>query len=276
LYLNYVDGNYFISLQRYACRPHLYFISNLFMNAMKKIILSSLFAMTALIPAFSQVKYEQQIVSPKIEVAGFAEMEIVPDEIYFTISLREYFEDEKSQKDKVVISTLEKQLVKAIADAGLSKEALSVSGLGGYQNYTDKKKKPATFLEAKQYELKVSSADKLDGILSKVDSRGVQYANVARVDHSKREEYKKQVKIDALKAAKVKAEYLVASLDEKLGKVIEIKELDENLYFPQPVFAKANMRTFAQAESADAVVESDVQYQKIKISYRMQAAFEIK
>ena len=243
---------------------------------MKKIVLSSLLAMTALFPAFSQIKYEQQIVDPRIEVAGFAELEIVPDEIYFNISLQEYFEDEKNQKNKVIISTLEKQLLKAVEEAGLPKDALSISGLGGYQNYTDKKKKPATFLESKQYELKVSSPEKLDGILSKVESRGVQYANVSRVDHSKREELKKQVKIDALKAAKVKAEYLVASLDEKLGKVLEIKELDENLYFPQPVFAKANMRTLAQAESADMVADSQVQYQKIKISYRMQAAFEIK
>lgn len=243
---------------------------------MKKIILSSLLAVTALFPAFSQIKYEQQVASPNIEVAGFAELEIVPDEIYFNISLQEYFEDEKNQKNKVIISTLEKQLLKAIDEAGLPKDALSISGLGGYQNYTDKKKKPATFLESKQYELKVSTPEKLDGILSKVESRGVQYANVSRVDHSKREELKKQVKIDALKAAKVKAEYLVASLDQKLGKVLEIKELDENLYFPQPVFAKANMRAFAQAESADVVADSQVQYQKIKISYRMQAAFEIK
>jgi hypothetical protein len=100
----------------------------------------------------------------------------------------------KNQKDKVIISTLEKQLIKAIADAGLPKEALSVSGVGGYQNYTDKKKKPATFLEAKQYELKVSSAEKLDGIMSKVESRGVQYANVSRVDHSKKKNSKNRSK----------------------------------------------------------------------------------
>jgi uncharacterized protein YggE len=244
---------------------------------MKKIILlSSTLFISSLFSAFSQVTSQSLIQVPNIEVAGFAELEVVPDEIYFNISLREYFEDEKNQKDKVIISTLEKQLIKAVADAGLPKEALSVSGLGGYQNYTDKKKKPATFLESKQYELKVSGPEKLDGIMSKIDSRGVQYANVSRVDHSKKEEFKKQVKIAALKAAKEKAEYLVAALDQKLGKVLEIKELDENLYFPQPVFAKANIRAFAQAESADAVTDSDVQYQKIKISYRMQAAFEIK
>ncbi|KQS34220.1 SIMPL domain-containing protein [Dyadobacter sp. Leaf189] len=243
---------------------------------MKKAFLASFLLSAAMLsPAFSQVKTEQLMQVPNIEVAGFAEIEVVPDEIYFNISLREYYADEKNQKDKVVISTLEKQLVKAIADAGLPKESLSISGVGGYQDYVDKKKKPATFLESKQYELKVSSAEKLDIIMSKVESRGVNYANVSRVDHSKKEEFKKQVKIDALKAAKAKAEYLLASLDQKLGRVLEIKELDENLYFPQPMFAKANVRAFS-AESADAVTQSDVQYQKIKISYRMQAAFEIK
>jgi len=103
----------------------------------------------------------------------------------------------------------------------------------------------------------------------------VQYANVARVDHSKKEDFKKQVKIDALKAAKDKADYLLAALDQKMGQVLEIRELDENIYYPQPMFAKSNMRTMAMQE-ADAVPDNDVAYQKIKISYRMQAAFEIK
>lgn len=229
-------------------------------------VLSSSFAQTTAILANP----------PKsIEVTGSAEMEVVPDELYFSISLREYYKDEKNQKDKVVITTLEKELLKAIADAGLPKESLSVSGVGGYQNYVDKKKKPATFLESKQYELKVDRADKLDGILSKVESRGIEYANIARVDHSKKEEFKKQVKINALKAAKEKATYLLEAVDQKLGAALQIHELEDNASYPQPMY-KANMRTFAAAESADAVQDSDVTYQKIKITYKMQAAFEIK
>ena len=157
----------------------------------------------------------------------------------------------------------------------MPKESLTVSGLGGYQNYWDKKKKPSTFLESKQYLLKVNRADKLDGILSKVESRGIQYANISRVDHSQKEELKKQVKINALKAAKEKATYLLAAIDQKAGPVIEIRELEDNLYYPQPMLAKANMR-MAMAESADAgAPDSDLEYQKIKLSYRMQAIFEI-
>ncbi|CAG5009608.1 hypothetical protein DYBT9275_04534 [Dyadobacter sp. CECT 9275] len=240
----------------------------------KGMLLSALLAGAVALESVAQVKYIEQLPQRKIEVTGTAEMEVVPDELYFNISLREYYGDEKNQKDKVLISTLEKQLVKAVAEAGLPEKSLSISGVGGYQNYVDKKKKPASFLENKQYELKVNSPEKLDIILSKIDSRGVQYANIGRVDHSKKEEFKKQVKSDALKAAKSKAEYLLASIDEKLGKILEIRELDESINYPQPMFAKANVRAFAEA--ADAVTESDVQYQKIKITYRMQAAFEIK
>jgi uncharacterized protein len=210
----------------------------------------------------------------KIEVTGSAEMEVVPDELYFSVSLREYYNDEKNQKDKVVITTLEKQLVKAIAEAGLSKESLSLKSVGGYQNYVDKKKKPATFLESKQYELKVDRADKLDGILSKIDARGVQNASIARVDHSRKEEFKKQVKIDALKAAKEKATYLLEAVGQKLGLPLEIHELEENSIYPQVMY-KANMRAMAD-ESADAVQDRDIEFQKIKINYKMQASFEIK
>lgn len=213
----------------------------------------------------------------KIEVTGFAELEVTPDELYFSISLREFFRDEKNQKDKFVISDLEKQLVKAVADAGLPKEALTLSGVGGYQTYVDKKKKPATFLESKQYQLKVNKADKLDGVLSKVESRGIQYANISRVDHSQKESLKKQVKIDALKAAKEKATYLLEAIGQKVGPVMEIRELEDNLYYPQPNFRAANlMKSVAMEADAAGVPDSDLEFQKIKLSYRMQAVFEIR
>jgi uncharacterized protein YggE len=248
----------------------------LFNSVMKKsILLSAVLLGTTLTSTIAQTTALIPNPPRKIEVTGSAELEVVPDELYFNVSLREYYGDEKNQKDKVNISVLEKQLVKAIADAGLPKQTLSLSSVGGYHNYVDKKKKPTTFLETKQYELKIDRADKLDLILSKIESRGIQYANITRVDHSQKEAYKKQVKIDALKAAKEKATYLLESVGQKLGPALEIRELEDNAYYPQPMY-KANMRAMAVAEAADAVQESNVEFQKIKISYKMQAAFEIK
>ncbi len=208
----------------------------------------------------------------RIEVTGFSEMEVIPDELYFSISLREYYKDEKNQRNKVPISTLEKELINAMAEAGLSRESLSVSGVGGYQRYWDKDKKPSTFLESKQYELKVERADKLDRILSKVDSRGIQSASMSRADHSRKEEFKNQVKVEALKNAKEKAAFLLNSIGEKAGPVLEIRELEEGASYPRPMY-KSNMRMMSA--EASGVPDSDLDYQKIKLSYRMQAVFGI-
>lgn len=241
----------------------------------RNVLLAAGIIATMISPLMAQTLKVEQVTQPKkIEVTGFSEMEITPDELYFSVSLQEYFKDEKNQKDKVNISTLEKQLVKAVADAGLSKENLTVSGVGGYQKVWEKNKKPATFLESKQYQLKVAKVEKLDVILSQVESRGIQYANISKVDHSQKEELKKQVKINALKAAKEKAAYLLQAIDQSLGGVLEIRELEDNMYYPQPMYKAANVRLMA--ESADMAQDSDLSYQKIKLSYRMQAVFEIK
>jgi uncharacterized protein len=212
-----------------------------------------------------------------IEVAGTAELEIVPDEIFVTISLKEYFLDEKSQKNKIAIETLEKQIVKAVAEAGIAKENLAIQGISGYKNWFGRKK-PAIFLENKQYQLKVSNLYKIDEILNKVDDRGIEYTQIGRVDHSKKQEFRKQVKINALKAAKEKAEYLLESIGEQIGEVLEIRELEDNFYYPQPMMAQRNLRAANMAyEAADAApADGGLEYQKIKVSYRMQAVFKIK
>ncbi len=210
----------------------------------------------------------------RIEVTGQAEIEVAPDELYFSVSLKEYFEDEKNQKNKVVITTLEKQLLDAVGKAGLPKENLTVTAIGGSQFSWEKKKKPATFLESKQYELKVSTPEKLDGILSQLDSRGIAYAHISRVEHSRKEALKKEVKIMALKAAKEKATYLLEAVDERLGAVMEIRELEDYQTYPQLYARTANMAKMEAA--ADVVTDSPVEFRKIKFSYRMQTVFEIK
>jgi uncharacterized protein YggE len=242
---------------------------------MKKLLLVFAFVTGSFVsPLVAQTALTIENQKNKIEVTGSAEMEVVPDELYFNITLKEYYTDEKNQKDKVLTTTLEKQLVKAITDAGLSKDNLSIMGVSGSQNYVDKKKKPTTFLETKQYELKVNSPEKLDVILSKIDNRGLQNAYVARVDHTQKEEFKKQVKINALKAAKDKAIYLLEAIGQTVGKPMEIRELEENSYYPQPMY-KSNVRAMAASMEDEGVAESSLEYKKIKLMYKMQVIFEI-
>jgi uncharacterized protein len=238
---------------------------------MKKITLICTFIAIGMV-AFAQEKMDN---TKKIEVTGLAEIQIVPDELYFSISLKEYFKDQKNQKDKVTIDILEKQLINAIAKAGISKENLTIAGINGYKNYYGKKK-PELFQESKRYLLKLSNLNKTDGILADVDERGVEYVNIDHVDHSKIKEYRREVKIKALQAAKEKANYLLESIGEKAGEVLDIKELDDQYYSPQPVYAQVRMMAANASMDAAPVGDSDLEYQKIKLSYKMMAVFKIK
>ncbi|PJJ80100.1 SIMPL domain-containing protein [Mucilaginibacter auburnensis] len=203
----------------------------------------------------------------KIEVSGTVEKEVTPDIINVSISLKEYFDG----KTKITISQLEQQLEKAIQAAGIAKDDFTINNLSSY-NYIDPKKKTPEFLASKQYSIRFRDLNKFNQVLSKVDPKGIQYTNVASYDYSKITELKRELQIQALLAARDKANALVSSLNEKLGGVISISELDMSNDVPQ-----ARFKTFsnvAMAESAD-VPESDIAVQKMKLTFRMNAVFEI-
>jgi uncharacterized protein len=217
-----------------------------------------------------QTSMEKQNIK-KIEVTGSAEQEVTPDEIYITISLKEYFKD-KENKNKVTIMVLEKQLQKAVEEAGVLKENFTIGEISGGQEWWGRKK-PTTFLESKSYNLKLSNLSKIDGIIAKVDEKGKNYVNIDRFEYSKIKELRKEIKIKALQAAKAKAKYLVEAIDEQLAEVLEITEI-ENQYNPGPIYS--NMALARVANEAADMPESTIGVQTIKVKYEMKAVFRIK
>jgi uncharacterized protein YggE len=202
----------------------------------------------------------------KIEVTGSAEQEITPDIIYVGISLKEYM----NGKNKVDISTLERQLQKAVTEAGIAKEDFTINNISSY-NYVVEKKKNPDFLASKQYRIKVRDLNSLNTILSKVDDKGIQSTGIDSYDYSKIAELRQTLKIKALQAAREKATYLLTSIGEKLGGAIDIQDID-NEQLNQPVYQN---RTFKTALAADLVESVDVDFKKIKLSYQVRAVFEI-
>lgn len=205
----------------------------------------------------------------KIDVTGSAEQEVIPDKIFVSITLQEYMKDNKTRVDILV---LEAQLQKAVADAGLSKENLTIGNISGYRNWWGKKK-PTNFLENKTYILTVANLAKIDGILNRVDEKGITNTNIDRYEYSKITELRKEIKIKALQAAKEKATYLLVGIGETLGEALEIHEVEEG-YQQQPVYSNMMMRTTAM--DVAPMQESTVDVQKIKVRYEMKASFRIK
>ena len=64
-----------------------------------------------------------------ITVAGSAEMEIVPDEIYVQVDLREY---EKKPQGKIPIEKIRQDFLTAVRSLGIPDTAISVAAYDGY------------------------------------------------------------------------------------------------------------------------------------------------
>ncbi|ATL46903.1 SIMPL domain-containing protein [Chitinophaga caeni] len=239
---------------------------------MKKLMLLVLAAVGLSTAVMAQTENQKPV--KKIEVNGSAEMEITPDEIYVSITLREY---KKKNGRKVTITTLEQQLQKAVNEAGIPKENFTIENVFGYNSdyWWRKKKDDEEFMARKQYRLKVGDLNKINAIMAKVDDDGIESVNVSSYTSSKMEEYRKEVKIKALQAAKAKAGYLLSGIGENLGGVIEVREVNTDNYSDvRPVAMYAN--TMARKAEAADVPDSDISFKTIKIRAEVYAVFGIK
>ena len=227
---------------------------------MKKLLIIALFSVLCSCAFGQNVDLRR-----KIEVTGIAEQEVTPDIINVTISLQEYMDGKK----KVTIDQLESQLEAAIKDAGIPKEDFTINNVSAWNNAWQKKKNP-DFLAGKQYGLRLHDLNKINQILNGVDPKGIQSTNITNYDYSKMTELKRDLKIQALLAAKDKATYLLNSINEKLGRPIDITETDNSNY-PAMNQLYANRVMLKEVSMAD----SDIDFKKIKLSFQVQAIFEI-
>ncbi len=225
---------------------------------------------------FSSTNYgfaqTDQPMTKKIEVYGQAEEEITPDEIYFSITLKEYQND---NKEKMKIEQLERALYNTIKDLGIKKDDFRIENVYGYNYDWYRKKKPQReeFLASKKYSIKFGDLNQVNELLASIDAKGIQSTNVDRYSHSKIEQYRKDLKIKALQNAKEKAGYLLQGLDERLGGILEVQEIDTGGDAPPVYYRQARGMAMASADMAESSPEID--FQKIKLSSRMRAVFEI-
>lgn len=208
--------------------------------------------------------WSQETTVRKIEVNGSATMEIVPDIFSFRIDLREYIAKGK----KVTLDDLERDLVKALKKEDIPDTALTVDNVYGY-NWNYKKKESDVFMASKSFRLKLPSIKGINDLLERLDSEGVSSVNIIEASHSNMYEYQMEMRKMALKNAKRKAEVMLETLGESLGRPLEIQ--DQTYEQEQPVYRMAAM---AMDEAAPAY-KSNVEYKNISVKSSVRVVFEI-
>src|SRR3954453_10591592 len=97
------------------------------MKIMKRILIAFAFSLF-LREAIAQ---EAKPVQKTISVTGSSEMEVVPDEIYVQVDLREY---NKKNGDKIDITTIKNNFLAACKSLGLNDKDVTIQSYQGYDN----------------------------------------------------------------------------------------------------------------------------------------------
>jgi hypothetical protein len=126
-----------------------------------------------------------------IEVSASAEMEVVPDEVYVSMTLQEY----KDGSTKLMIAELEKGMRDVLSAMKMDEKSLSIESSYGYQ-YQRRKHKDKDFFMSKTYQLKMSDLGKYDELIARLDDKGISQVYISKTSHSKAEEFKKTLKIN--------------------------------------------------------------------------------
>ncbi len=210
-----------------------------------------------------------------IEVTGSAEMEIEPDEIRFEIGIQEYWAEEfepgmeyKDYVTKIPIENIEKEFMSELKELGIKNEQITLENIGRKWRSGGK-----DFRKSETIIITITDFGQVNNLLLNVKTRGVNYMHIAELKNKNITEFRKKVKIEAMKAAKEKATYLLESVDDSLGQVISVIEIssgDNNYYFWRPRDTRSNTRL---SSSNNDMENSNIR--KIKLRYEIKVRFEI-
>ncbi len=233
---------------------------------MKTLILLSVIALFPLIGMSQENPAAKEI--PYIEVVGTGEMEIVPDQIYISFTLKERYDG----KTKIGLEDQEKEMKKRLIKLGIDLKDLQLADASA--DYIKIKRNKKDVIASKDYLLMVSTTGTLSGVFEILDEISAFNADIKRVDHSEIKKFRKEVKMQAVREAKEKAGYLLEAIGESVGKPLFIQER-ESYNEIQPMM----MKTMMSAMNTDQKEEEqlpELSFQKIKLKYTVFARFAIK
>ncbi|MBN1990650.1 MAG: SIMPL domain-containing protein [Bacteroidales bacterium] len=202
-----------------------------------------------------------------IDVMGKAEMEVSPDLIYLAITI-----NEKDTRNKVSVSQLEEKMINKLREIGVDvpKDLFIKDLTSDFKSYLLLK---SDIMLSKEYQLLVHNGKMAGQVYIELEKLGISNIAVDRVDHSKMEQFRREVKVKAIKAAKEKANELTQAIGQTAGRALFIREVEMPSY--RSATANVMIRGYSSGGSGKAAAP-EMDFEKIKIEYSVQCYFELK
>ncbi|HBH06958.1 MAG TPA: hypothetical protein DDX92_10205 [Flavobacteriales bacterium] len=228
----------------------------------------------SIIASFSWAQTPENTVNdlPYIEVNGYAEKKVIPDEIYISITIKE----RQDGKDKTTIEEQESALKEGLAKMGIPLSNLMLSNANA--DYIKVKWSKKDVIARNQYLLKVGSAEIVGKVFNYLDEIKIQDAYISHVDHSEIIKLQKEVRIMAIKAAKKKADYLLEAIGEETGKAMIVREANTNVYRDDTYLNARNSAEIVtySVSGQESQKKMEIEFRKIELQSRIYVKFSIK
>lgn len=216
---------------------------------------------------YSQTKPEPRV----IEVSGSAERLVTPDTFTVKITVIERMD----KKEKLTIGAQEASLRTELEKIGIdASKDLSVFDISAAYN---PRKKVRDTMGSKDYRLKVRDINKIAPLITAIDNLNLGRLDLIDTEHSEITRLRRETKMDAIKAAKEKADYLLAAISEPSGKPVWMKEVEEEAprRISGGVLNYSSSNTFV-ADGVDTSGTGDtLSFSQIRLRNVIQAKFEI-
>ena len=202
---------------------------------------------------------------PYIEVSGFAETEITPDEIYLRIELSENDKGNRrriEQQENNMLSKLRQLRIDIDKD-------LSVLNFSGF--YRKKFLASNEVKKRKSYQLIVHDGKTMGEVFRALDNMDVSNFYILKTSHSKIEELKEENKVKALLQAKAKSESYAKALNQSIGKALYIQETSNNNYYRTVGYA--DLEEMVVSKSSEPI--ANLSLKPIKLTSNVLARFQL-
>ena len=239
---------------------------------MKKLISTLLLTIHILI-GYGQDSGKNFIDQNYIEVTGYAEKQITPNRIYLKILINE--KDIKGQ----TLDQIEKSMIVKLQEIGIdvSKDLVIEDFISNFKNYWILK---SDILLIKEYQLLVYEAKTAGQVFTELEKLGISNISIDRLDHSEIEKFRQEVKVDAIKSAKEKANALATAINQEAGRALYILEHGNNINMTgglQGSVAGIMIRGMASKSIyGSKAPDPNIEFEKIKLEYNMTVRFELK
>ena len=199
-----------------------------------------------------------------IQVNGSAEIEVIPNQFFLSITL-----DQNDSKGRVDIDQQRRQMLSVLKSIGIDTEKqLTIANISS--NYF----KRGISLSVAKYQLLLTTAEQVIAVYDKLGEIGVSDISISRVSHSDIEQYKSDCRKQAIQNAKKVATELAEAVNQSIGSCIYIYDSNRGItptYYNDGVVL---MRVKAVSNNIQEQ-EEPIEFKKITLSYSVNAKFRL-